>query len=178
MSVYLAGKIGKNDWRHSVVDGLRGAIDTDYADVPYPTLYINERRHIRYEGPFFVSDDHGCAHGPSTHGNGTSSPCVSDVGDHDCYRVDVAKRCRTGIKHSHHVFAWIDDHTAYGTLVELGIATALKKQIWIYSPSEFIWDELWFASHIATDGRVHHAPGPHEAVRDFLDKIDMGARPL
>ena len=34
MQIYLAGKIDKNDWRHSIVAGLRGALYEQFYDSP------------------------------------------------------------------------------------------------------------------------------------------------
>jgi len=57
--VYIAGKVAKLDFRHDLVPGLRdwrrenGSL---------------ECRDFIYVGPFFNSCDHGCMHGPGSHG--------------------------------------------------------------------------------------------------------------
>jgi len=176
--VYLAGKIEKNDWRHKVVPGLRDAInESNFEDVPFPTQRFEVLGRARYMGPFFVSDDHGCGHGHSTHGNGTQG-CLQIEHRPHSYRVNVAKRCQRGIELADHLFVWLDDHTAYGTLVEVGIAVGLGKQVWIYGPHDHPQrDDLWFASHVAADGRVILVNDAEAAVNDFLDKLQMRARP-
>lgn len=76
MHIYLAGKIAKNDWRHTIVNGLRKAVDFFdddgvrlnqpwYTWPPLPKAIFD---YHTYTGPFFISCDHGCAHGPNEHG--------------------------------------------------------------------------------------------------------------
>lgn len=177
--VYLAGKIAKNDWRHEVVEGLREAIQDhdDYQSVQIPTEAYFIANRARYTGPFFISDDHGCAHGDSSHGNGPGG-CIRVDHRPSAYRVKVAERCKRGIEAADHFFAWLDDLTAYGTLVEVGIAVGLGKRIWLYGPAAEGLDDLWFASHIASEGRLHVAPDPVSAVWDFLEKLTIRAQPL
>jgi nucleoside 2-deoxyribosyltransferase len=45
-----------------------------------------------------------------------------------------------------HLFAWIDDITAYGTFNEIGYATGLKKKIYIGidETKVEVLDQLWF----------------------------------
>jgi hypothetical protein len=177
--VYLAGKIGKNDWRHDLLPGLRGALsEEDLQLAPFPDEELMLAEHVAYTGPFFISDDHGCSHGPTSHGNGIDGCLVSFVKDESCSRLAVAERCRLGIERSTAVFVWIDDATAFGTLVEIGIAAALNKRVWIYTPEDFDSSEMWFASHIASEGRILHASSPASAVADLLMKLEMNAKPL
>jgi hypothetical protein len=177
--VYLAGKISKSDWRHSVVPGLRDVIDvSDYEDVPFPSEALHVLSRARYMGPFFVSDDHGCAHGDKTHGNGPGG-CMAAGHRPQAYKVKVAERCKMGISLSEHVFVWLDDLTAFGTLVEVGIAVGLGKSLWIYTPAGSAdLSELWFASHVGAGGQTLTAPTPEAAIEDFLGKLEMRARPL
>jgi nucleoside 2-deoxyribosyltransferase len=97
--VYLAGKIGKNDWRHGLVPGLRGALDVgavrtvcrtcggpagdedgcrknhnclwraEWGEPRAPEWETGGVR-LAYAGPYFISCDHGCYHGRSEHGAG------------------------------------------------------------------------------------------------------------
>gem|GEM_PF-4333465 len=85
-----------------------------------------------------------------------------------------------GIELSDHVFVWLDDLTAFGTLVEVGIAVGLGKRVWIYTPgaTEADLDELWFASHVGAAGQTLRAPTPEAAIKDFLDKLEMRALPV
>lgn len=79
MNIYLAGKIAKNDWRHSIVNTIwAGFSDQFYQDYGKTTIgnpnyrWPLLRRAIfnqhTYTGPFFISCDHGCAHGDNLHG--------------------------------------------------------------------------------------------------------------
>jgi hypothetical protein len=178
-AVYLAGKVAKNDWRHDVVPGLRGALyESDVQLAPFPNETLFLAKNVSYTGPFFVSDDHGCSHGPGSHGNGIDGCLAAYVTDAACSRLAVAERCRAGIERSNVIFVWLDDTTAFGTLVEIGIAAAMKKRVWIYAPENFDTSEMWFASHIATEGRILRASTPAAAVADLLLKLEMNARPL
>jgi hypothetical protein len=82
MNIYLAGKIDRNDWRHTIVADLRTAFNEDFydgishkhgpivADPSYrwPVLRRSIFNHHNYTGPFFISCNHGCAHGDNLHG--------------------------------------------------------------------------------------------------------------
>jgi hypothetical protein len=167
-TVYLAGKVAKNDWRHDAVLGLRGALGNGPetgAQMPQGEFFVLSTG-VRYSGPFFVGCDHGCAHGPSTHGSGnggcTQTPTT---------RSDVARRCREGIDRADYVFAWLDDLTAYGTLFEIGLAVGLGKKIWLYTSPDHDHDDLWFAKHSATNGVITYADSAAIAVKDFISKI-------
>jgi hypothetical protein len=128
-----------------------------------------------YVGPFVMSDDHGCFHGTNTHGQGAWDACGGAYQGLTT-RTEVAERARRGIACADHVFAWLDDLTAYGTLVEIGLATGLGKRVWIYTAPGKDHADLWFASHLATNGVVSYADNPVTAVIDFARKIYTGAR--
>lgn len=173
-SIYLAGKIAKNDWRHQVVRDLRyhwgQELQNDGREPPWPVLTEAVGGYLDYTGPYFASDDHGCFHGPTSHGCAT---CVD--GYTPLPRQQVRQRCLNAISRSDMVFAWIDDLTGYGTLVELGVASAFGKLIVIASPSppDFRCDcghgcgsacpnrglgELWFAFSLASKVVRHTDP--------------------
>jgi len=65
-------------------------------------------------------------------------------------RPDVVKRCLAAIEQATHIFAWIDDPTAYGSLVEVGYARALNKEVFLYFDRAKSLDGLWFSTQIAT----------------------------
>jgi nucleoside 2-deoxyribosyltransferase len=46
------------------------------------------------------------------------------------------------------VYAWIDTLDCYGTIVELGYAKALEKEIWIAGPRRF--RDMWFVYELAS----------------------------
>ena len=137
--VYLAGKRTEHGWRDAIVP--RGCIDcTDEIEYEYETPW--KPRHAPNEwalrsgmfyditGPFFIGCDHGCTHGRSTHA--IAGGCVQS---HYGEMRDVARRlCLAAIRRSDIVFAWLDDVTAYGTIAEIGYASALGKRIVVVVP--------------------------------------------
>lgn len=174
-SIYLAGKIAKGDWRHEIV-GLRGAWGSN-GEMPESEWPIMRAAvfGLDYTGPYFMSDDHGCGHGSSTHGCGEDGLV--------CYaypapkKPDIVRLCQRAIKRSDVFFAWLDELTAYGTLVEIGYATALGKRVIIgRKPSKLLnqIDDMWFAFDSAA--HVIPADSPIAAVRqavDFLADIQV-----
>lgn len=155
---YLAGKITKNDWRSTIVAGLRDTVQDWPANWAWP---ISENAILgthHYSGPYFVSDDHGCCHGPNDHGNGLDGRTWVDV---PLTRAGVVERCVEALHKSDIVFAWIDASDAYGTFVELGMAAQMGKQIWIAGPQKY--PDLWFAYQLAITSYF----GPEPALDVF-----------
>lgn len=176
MRIYLAGKIAKNDWRHDLVVGLSNAIDTEATWDRWPVL---ERCMIGghdYTGPFFISDDHGSAHGSETHGvdaSGYSWISNSGLKSHDspdeARQRRVVTICKEAIKCSDLVFAWLDDPTAYGTLVEIGYAVGVGVPVIVGIPAETTAcgaDPMWFA-HLSANS-VYAATSAREALVQAL----------
>lgn len=181
-SIYCAGKIAKNDWRN-----LRGQWGSD-GGLPepwWPTL-PGHAHGFDYVGPFFMGDDHGCGHGPSTHGCGQPEGMCGEAYPTPG-RDGVLIFCLDAIARCDIFFAWLDGLTAYGTLVEIGYARALRKQIIIATPSppgrsrthDDEWEndglsDLWFAFECAS--RVITASSPNEAIatlaRDTFMRVD------
>lgn len=137
-TIYMAGKISKNGWRNTIVNGLCN----------YPTPRTGETIQIEdcyldYIGPYFYACDHGCSHGIKTHGVGGGCVGIEEVANsmgmrlksknkiilEDDYRKFVTDRCFESIKLAETVFVWIDDTTCYATLMESGYAHALGKDI-------------------------------------------------
>jgi hypothetical protein len=142
--VYLAGKIGKNDWRHDVVPYLRSFGYGNDDKWLYEKWHYTETNIpcVDYVGPYFTGCDHGCAHGGNSHGF-LSEPICGE----DCPRDLVTRLCMDAIGRCDLFFAWLADdapeeedfsvtmarngvpqsrhNTAYGTLAELGYAKAL-----------------------------------------------------
>ncbi|WP_433426224.1 DUF559 domain-containing protein (plasmid) [Microtetraspora malaysiensis] len=169
-SIYLAGKIGKNDWRHDVVKDLRGAWGTFGENIheDWPVLELAVLDRFNYVGPYFISDDHGCWHGAGTHGcgrDGEGGGCSSG-GPH---RELVRDLCLTAIRRTDVFFAWLDDTTAYGTLAEIGYAHALGKRIIIGAPksSTLLDDDMWFAQTMSET--VLWASTPREALEQLME---------
>lgn len=131
--VYLAGKIGKNDWRHSLVPNLRAHV---WADGPIHTDAFS------YVGPFFVSCDHGCNHHPGSHGASSAVEC----GQWQFTRKEIIDNNNAALENADLVFAYISDTDCYGTLIEIG--WALRKGIRVvlaFAPNVPI-DDFWYAS--------------------------------
>jgi hypothetical protein len=106
-TLYLAGKIGKNDWRHKLIPGLR--------DHEWGTGAINTEA-FSYVGPFFVSCDHGCRHWPNLHG------AVGEECGPDLTQRDVIASNNTALDAADLLLAYITAPDCYGTLVEIGWA--------------------------------------------------------
>jgi hypothetical protein len=169
IKIYAAGKIEKNGWRHQLFPISDGH---DYAAPlpPWPDqVLIPTLPGAVYVGPHFLSDDHGCFHGANSHGVA--------AGDSACggaypgmSRPDVVKRCLSAIEQATHVFAWIEDSTVYGTLVELGYARALGKHVHLYM-SETCPDaqDMWFAAQITTT--VESTLDARTAWDDFILRL-------
>lgn len=178
--IYLAGKIGKDDWRHEAVRGLRdamqGSCPPDASNKPWPVLQRAIFNRFDYVGPFFTSCDHGCWHGKSSHGNDvTPSGHYQDTDGRDRILMD----CRAAISRADLVFVWLDSMDAYGTIAEIGFADALSMlrgasgaealpDIFIASPPGFDPSgEMWFASRMASGGGII-TKSPHNALRNYL----------
>jgi hypothetical protein len=182
LSIYLAGKIGKSDWRHDVVLNLRDAQGGHWGDysnwleTPWgETATVN--RYVNYVGPYFMSCDHGCSHDCNAHGIGTDEVpgCWTDA---TCSRRRVTELCLTAIERADVFFAWLPpeghlgDHTAYGSLAELGYAKAAGTPVITCAPS--FDTDLWFAHHMADHNIV--ADDPITGLQAALIAFGMEAR--
>ena len=110
ITLYLAGKISKNDWRHRLVPGLRD-LPWDGPVIETPVLENGIAPGLHFSGPNFVGCDHGCFHGGGTHGAiddgkncGSGTPAAIPYKD----RHLVAFASLWQIKRSNIVFAWIE----------------------------------------------------------------------
>lgn len=162
--VYLAGKIAKNDWRKN-----RGEWDYSYGNQfdppyiePWPISPVAGTNALSMTGPYFAACDHGCAHGPATHGVGAYDEgveifdgeeryyggCVGSAGE-SLSRKETRNRCFKAIWDAQWFFLWLDEEncTAYGSLVELGLASAFGKRIFISGTEQVLKsvnEDLWF----------------------------------
>lgn len=179
--IYMAGKISKGDWREAFVPNMREIGGRLYDDLDKPyfdwPLTIMENGH-NYTGPYFVSCDHGCFHGPNQHGAGA-------VGDGNCYggalgdtRRMVYEACVFSMALSDTIFAWIDSADCYGTIAEIGhahgqivpISGRKNPEIWIAGPQRI--DDLWFVYSMANDTTFSYAT-PKEALNYFIRRHDV-----
>lgn len=149
--VYLAGKVGHTDWRHSIFPLRHVELRYDKArDLVLLDQSPLTGDGFEYAGPYFLGDDHGCFHGPSQHG-------IIDPGWADGHSMDdpdfpqvierrtVMQSCLNWLKNADVVFCWLDSLDAYGTLVELGYAKALGIPIYL-APSMHV-QAAWSATH-------------------------------
>ncbi|WP_167837802.1 nucleoside 2-deoxyribosyltransferase [Nocardia altamirensis] len=181
--VYLAGSIYQNDWRHSLVSDLRSANATDNGLLrKWPAMLVEtkiggEAFSWNYCGPYVASCDHGCAHGPGTHGTNRTM-CHPDDYEQKT-RGWVHAHCLEAIRDCDIFFAWLGNSktpcTAYGTLVEIGYAAAQGKQLVIagecvarHCTCES--DELWFSRQFP-DALVVGAPDPIHAFHQAIHRL-------
>lgn len=146
--VYAAGKIEKNDWRGTRMNG-GDEVETDFdREVPY--------RGIIYVGPYFQGCDHGCTHLPRAHA--ATYECSSgdlrgnlEGTNSEFHRVQeqVFLNSLRGIERCDVFFARLDHKEAFGTFLEIGHAGALGKPILLdLVPGALSREdqaEMWFA---------------------------------
>ena len=170
--LYAAGKISHNCWRHTIAP-LRGAFANGEVDHPekyeWPKIPIHSLPGAVYVGPYFLSDDHGCYHDtPHSHGVAAGGRACGEAYA-GLSRADTAARCLAAIEDSTHVFAWIDEPTAYGTLVEIGYARAMQKSVSIYFKEGEELGDLWFSAQISSSSSK--ASSATEAWKDFCLRL-------
>ncbi|WP_436787931.1 DUF559 domain-containing protein [Yinghuangia sp. YIM S10712] len=194
-SIYLAGKIGPNDWRHDLLGSeLRYAweVTDENPSEPWPVMKRGVLDTFDYVGPYFIGDDHTCGHGPNTHGCGMDG-CLA------CYtygnlpqRPKVRELCLAAINDADIVFAWLDDPTAYGTLVEIGYAKGRGKPVVVAAPElpqtyedlsghgfgipDGPTNDLWFAFSCATSTIT--AATPHTALKQVVNLFPSLESPI
>jgi hypothetical protein len=159
MRIYLAGKVEKNCWRHDIITRLR-RVETSPGH--WPILRGAVFGHD-YVGPYFVSCDHGCYHGPGQHGMGGRQPqvCV----DVQYTRSAIVSSCLAAIDKADLVFAWLPTQDAYGSIFELGYAHAQQKHLVVATPDPKYLPDVWFA---LTACQVVRGISPRSALGAFL----------
>jgi hypothetical protein len=168
---YFCGKIAKNDWRHTLINLSIRSTEyplEQYRTGPLPIIPHAFGPALHYAGPFFVSCDHGCYHGPNSHGTAANRHAVTEWGNClDCrlpHRDEVMRNCCLSIRACSIVFAWLDDLSAYGSFAEIGLAYAEGKIIWLAWPKPL--PDLWFLQTMATTTLI--AENPKLAFRELL----------
>lgn len=155
--VYFAGKIAKNDWRTDLFGYRCGSFyGDDLKNLSNPNHCLDEGDFF-YQGPFFISCDHGCSHGPNQHGV-INSCCQEDEafqlnehwnGHNFAGRKKVFDISRERLRRTDLVFAYINSLDCFGTLVEIGWAYQLGKPIAICFDLPELKD-MWFVKECAT----------------------------
>jgi hypothetical protein len=178
--IYLAGKIGHDDWRTQIFGSRFGSVDwadddatSGFKKLLDETLTTDCGRFL-YGGPFFIACDHSCAHAPNGHG-ASPSGCLTGNAPYgrleilnEIWRVNCAR-----IKRADFIFAYINETDCYGTLIELGYAAALDKNIGVgigrnIKVEEF--DDLWMARQCHRYGSPWLG-SPAETFHEFLDLV-------
>lgn len=140
-SIYLAGPINHTrcSWRRIEGPEFHGG---DF--ISYTRSLISYTEVIdgwRVTGPWMIGCDHGCYHGPASHGMGPAG-CFA-FADHAVIRHMVLQNAVSQIHAADVVYARIDRDDCYGTIFELGLAATYSKRIYIdfegVDPTEF-----WF----------------------------------
>jgi hypothetical protein len=176
--IYFAGKITRNGWRHSIIPELRSAwwgarIDTaDPSDIEPVEFEICDKR-LLYVGPYFVGCDHGCFHGPESHGIiGKNLPVDDRIEAPERYAV--FNRCIHWLSSAHVVFAHIETQDAQGSMFELGWAHCQNIPTFINFTTNALAAEYWFPARGAMQVSVN--PDPGKALVNFLPSILAAAQ--
>lgn len=185
--IYFAGKVQKDGWRQRLF-GARVMSDGDQ-------FYGVGNGVISYGGPFALSCDHGCYHygmhalvAPACGSVGSIGPMDQEfeLGEHYTDRLTIPRGqdnqlslnkkqavdfCFKCISRCQAVVAYIDSLDCYGTLIELGYATAHRLPIYLYISEKLLddvpslkksiinkdvslqgmaKDELWFLKNLPT----------------------------
>jgi hypothetical protein len=145
--VYLAGKVTKNDWRHSIVSGLRSKMwDNAPEDVGFPSCHPFSRKNLQkikpsvlmddgenvYVGPLLIADDHGCYHGTTQHGGISLLYKDSTEQRKGLFEANVEALERSDI-----LVAYLDSFESFGTFAEIGHAFGKRIPIHIIYNEEF-----------------------------------------
>lgn len=154
-SFYAIGKIAKNGWREAFDIAMPNDWEEYVNASPAPTHFG-----FTYTGPFFVRCDHGCSHLTDSHATAACS-------DWEFRPLRVFRRSERQIHQAGFLFVWIgvgEDalDTAYGSLIEIGIAHALAKPILLAHHPQANLREFWFA--IETASAVVCAESPLSAL--------------
>lgn len=147
VKVYFAGKV--DNYREE----LFGHRIMSRGEITIPIAGIGD---VTYAGPSAIACDHRCFHGNMQHGlisveGGCESGFLgkSDVDALD--RAGVVKRCLRQIDGADVFYAWLGREDCYGTLVEMGFASAAGVPIIVdVSPEIALVEggELWFALNL------------------------------
>lgn len=160
-NIYLAGKIAKTDWRHEIVPGLRNCEST--------ALDKGVFGEHNYVGPFFISCDHGCGHDRTEN----SSECGHGRSLTNCTESQEAPApgrdrafidCQSNVQNCDLFFAWIEDLTCFGTLVEIGMAHSWGKKIYLGCPNK-LPDDLWFSAKASCSYVIENSVSASDALR-------------
>jgi hypothetical protein len=109
--------------------------------------------------------------------------CCGTIGDekYDYTSISapyVVRRCLGQIYMADIVYAWVDSLDCYGTLMEIGFASALGKQVYVEVSAKLDGsNELWFMRYLP-NASVHYADSPLETWPEEFDKITLTVMPF
>jgi hypothetical protein len=110
-------------------------------------------REVEFVGPFFVSCDHGCAHGNKTHA--VAGGCIGDLDSTE--RAALQRRVHAvnlaRIRRADFVFAHVDEVDCFGTLAEIGFAFGVCVSVHLFLGPNLTRaqrNDLWFVEKFAT----------------------------
>lgn len=167
INIYFAGKVvPAKDWRFGFSSDWRsktlGMDVGNYRPLKKVGEYYPIDKYFGYAGPFFSPcGEHfsgGGFHGMNdwdyvVFQGGVAVPeCpeqlpIFELDDH--VKKSTFSRCKANIKTADWIFCWINSMDCFGTLVELGMAKAYNKKIFIGVDSKIDCKEIWFALEAA-----------------------------
>jgi hypothetical protein len=184
VNIYLAGKISCHGWREDLYRyrGVSFSISDWTHDWPVEEGVLSGGHNLT--GPFFISCDHGCGHGPHSHGvgfgsgNGTPtdedfvafnevSVCISGSEQEIPKRRQVVLACLRAIRRSDLVFAWIDSEDAFGTFAEIGMALASGVPVSIAVAPNVDPRNIWFL----VESAVHRSIPCGSPLEGYLNAV-------
>lgn len=144
VKVYLAGPITDEPWRAQV--STRPFPDPKEWTCGWPVSHNTLKGGFSFSGPFF-SPMPGIdnAHGIDLYSGIETS--YKHCGDNIAAQMEIVQKCCAAIRESDVIFAWLSKPDAYGTLWELGYASALGIKTYLAVPDGTdIWDNgpMWF----------------------------------
>ena len=180
--VYFAGKISPTDWRTQILGSRAGASSNDWDDnYGFKRLLNDEAMTIDcgsflYGGPFFISCDHGCAHGLGTHGAAPDGCLYGSSNGQLEVRQGIWLINQKRIERADYVFCYINETNCFGTLIELGYASAKFKTICVaFGPKVSIreHEDLWMAQQCGFLAPVLYGE-PQETFKEFSERWIRG----
>jgi hypothetical protein len=166
-SIYFAGKITK-ERRDKYRITLNPSDMSDYCDlnkVISESIKCDGFQHgYNLLGAIVIGDDHGCFHGDTSHGigiDGQRSACIDACSNVTLSAAEKRRmcleRCKTQIQASDVVIAEINGFgDCYGTLMEIGYAHALNKDVIIVfdQPNVKQNQEFWFSLQMSKSKKL------------------------
>ena len=154
--IYIAGKMGHPNFRQNLGLGTR-----DMAA-------FNKHIHFhgwdyRYAGPIVPSCDHGCWH-QICDGRPVFESGFVDIGKKSILIESdglekIVKANLSQLQQADLVFAWLDGFDAYGTIAEIGYATAVGIPIYIGLREDVFPEDYAYFSDYTWDDIKSHLPG-------------------